>query len=375
MVDLAADRSFDDILTEQQRLHSGAAEVAFCPVCGKAFRQNSYSVSLSDSIRAHIRSKSRTCDAHARFRAVALSPVGPNYQCPAQQCTASYRSIAHAWAHFIFANDDVHRSCKVRHLDPSERARQRTVAREAEAARRERERMLYASAKSNMLDLVEQLVAEGVDPNAGGEDGFTPLMTSAEAGHTSIVTYLLRKGKDRGCLPNAQNKYGQTALSLAAQNNQLDCVSALLADDDVNLTLRGNAGLNAAQMARQAGHEIVAGLISERDSARQIDLLMKAVEQVRERRDFDSMEQRLSEILKLTGTDQMVAASGQDQDEDEYNLEDEEAHMCVVCLCKPVEVALAPCWHAQCCAECATVLEDCPICRGPIVNVQRIYLP
>lgn len=46
---------------------------------------------------------------------------------------------------------------------------------------------------------------------------------------------------------------------------------------------------------------------------------------------------------------------------------------CSVCLDASPEVVLLDCGHVCCCAECATQLRACPICRARIVRVQRIY--
>jgi len=52
--------------------------------------------------------------------------------------------------------------------------------------------------------------------------------------------------------------------------------------------------------------------------------------------------------------------------------------ICAVCLDRPVNTALTPCFHAGFCNGCACVISfnryPCPICRGPVTGLQRIYL-
>eukprot|EP00951_Prasinocladus_malaysianus_P037885 scaffold410590_cov36-Prasinocladus_malaysianus.AAC.1 len=58
-----------------------------------------------------------------------------------------------------------------------------------------------------------------------GMSGYTPLMTAAEAGHPEVVSVLCSQP---ACDLNLQNTYGQSALSLAAQNNREAAVAELL---------------------------------------------------------------------------------------------------------------------------------------------------
>ena len=51
---------------------------------------------------------------------------------------------------------------------------------------------------------------------------------------------------------------------------------------------------------------------------------------------------------------------------------------CSICLTNPVDTALRPCFHASFCEECAGAISTrrlpCPICRGQVTGVQRVYL-
>eukprot|EP00966_Prymnesium_polylepis_P208840 4838172-Prymnesium_polylepis.1 len=65
----------------------------------------------------------------------------------------------------------------------------------------------------------------GANPNEVHDDGFTPLMTAAEAGHAEAVALLAASPL---CALDARNAYGQAALHFAAQNGHADAARALL---------------------------------------------------------------------------------------------------------------------------------------------------
>ncbi|XP_065361636.1 death-associated inhibitor of apoptosis 1-like [Calliphora vicina] len=47
---------------------------------------------------------------------------------------------------------------------------------------------------------------------------------------------------------------------------------------------------------------------------------------------------------------------------------------CKICFDKECNTAYIPCGHVVACAECSVATKDCPLCRGPIQNIVRIYL-
>lgn len=366
-------------LEHQRLLHAGDSTVpSSCPVCFKSFRQTSYSTTLIRSIRSHIRSVARTESASGTQPHLHFLESQSRLRCPVPSCLQQFDAASSLWAHFIDASDAAHSAFK---QAGAQRRSHRTAA---PLTALYKERLLYASAKANDADTVHRLLyVDDVAADAGGEDGFTPLMTAAEAGHANIVRMLL----DRGAAANAQNRYGQTALSLAAQNGRLGTVQRLLRARGVDVALRGNAGMNAAQVARAAGHAQVADAIARHDRPKQVGALLDAAmdEGMQVQNDFDSMEQRLAALFTQTGASLPSAVNGGDeddevcmQDEDDEEEEEEEADAgmaCAVCLFKKVNVALVPCWHAQYCAECAQSLDECAICRTKITFVQRIFLP
>eukprot|EP01066_Platyproteum_vivax_P011701 Platyproteum_vivax@DN5308_c0_g1_i1.p2 len=54
--------------------------------------------------------------------------------------------------------------------------------------------------------------------------------------------------------------------------------------------------------------------------------------------------------------------------------DDEPKKGCIVCMRNVVDCALQPCGHAQTCLDCGSVVEECPICRVPIMGRVKIFL-
>ena len=77
---------------------------------------------------------------------------------------------------------------------------------------------LHILAAVNGHEGVEALLYEGVDPNIRDSQGYTPLMTAAEAGDPHILGLLLGAGAD----PKAENKDGLTAAVIAERNRPVD---------------------------------------------------------------------------------------------------------------------------------------------------------
>jgi hypothetical protein len=240
--------------------------------------------------------------------------------------------------------------------------------------RRQIESDLYAAVKSGDSRRVMTALAGKADPNRGGEDGFTPLMTAAEAGHAVVVNLLCQHPLT---LVNAQNMYGQTALSFAAQNGRLDAVlvlcSARGADGPVNFELVSNTGFTAAQSARSAGRSAIADVIALAAREQQMETASRALFGVGDTDPpaFDSLRDRLASLFPLS----QLPAPQFPIDNDDFDLELDESRLCVVCMDANIETALVPCFHAQFCADCAKSLRGCPVCRGAVHRVQRIYLP
>ncbi|XP_022341160.2 E3 ubiquitin-protein ligase MYLIP-like [Crassostrea virginica] len=53
----------------------------------------------------------------------------------------------------------------------------------------------------------------------------------------------------------------------------------------------------------------------------------------------------------------------------------QECFVCRVCMDKEISTTLCPCGHMVCCTDCASRLEECPVCRTGINKIQPVFLP
>ena len=121
---------------------------------------------------------------------------------------------------------------------------------------------LYSAAKSGRLDVVQMLLSRDVSPNTSIDDGFTALMTAAEAGHAEVVKVL---ANHPDCELSARNSYGQTALGFAAQNNRVEAALAIIQARNgiADIEAKCGGGRTAAEVARTAGHNHLADVLAE----------------------------------------------------------------------------------------------------------------
>jgi ankyrin repeat protein len=102
-------------------------------------------------------------------------------------------------------------------------------------------------------EVVRDLLARGVDPNARDRHGQTGLMLAAHAGHLATVHLLIEHGADL----NSTAKYGLSAVMLAVVAGHQE-IALALARAGANLSLRGAgapgfAGKTAADLAAARG--------------------------------------------------------------------------------------------------------------------------
>jgi len=116
-------------------------------------------------------------------------------------------------------------------------------------------------------DMVEILLEQGADVSLLNKDGWNALHTAAEAGQREILVMLMARGlKPETGVTEALFPYiteGSTALHLAAQNNQIAAVEALLATG-MDANIRNNKGetpLYSAVMRRRSGIRLLECLL------------------------------------------------------------------------------------------------------------------
>ncbi|KAG1663279.1 hypothetical protein FOA52_006320 [Chlamydomonas sp. UWO 241] len=134
---------------------------------------------------------------------------------------------------------------------------------------------LYIAALKGHLcvvrSLVDSLVACGIDwPSCTFPDGWTPLMAAVVAGHTHVVRWLLASatqqagGRGAACLLAASNRYGQSALHIAARKGSPQLLRLLLfAGGHDALGAADALGLTPMDVAVKHSHQHAASLFAE----------------------------------------------------------------------------------------------------------------
>jgi ankyrin repeat protein len=107
-------------------------------------------------------------------------------------------------------------------------------------------------------DAAEALLDAGAAINAHNAGIGSVVYLAAAARHEALLTRLLERGADANLTP----EWGLTPLMVAAQQGNLPVVSALLTHG-ADPARRNPAGRSALDLARDAGHPEVAGVIEK----------------------------------------------------------------------------------------------------------------
>merc|ERR1711970_1218387 len=315
-----------------------------CPACHRILRPRSNDPEACwASLKQHLKTVGSRCASHKRASEAffARTPA----RCPV--CSEGFSSTKEAVIHCCSAPDEAHvafRSAPPARMDAHEAVvREQKEAAVITAALKLASKM-YAAAKSGRSDEVMEHLRNGADPNGGGEDGFTPLMTACEAGHEAVVDVILNHG---ACQINQRNRYGQTALCLAAINGRTAVVLRLLQDEGVDVECVGG-GLSVAEKARKAGFTGLADILADASTNKQVGKILLAVTEGCASGTFDSLTQRVETLS--TG----LGAVRREKSEDEVAVYSDK--LCTVCLTQPIEMVITPCFHACLCAQCAGAL-------------------
>ncbi len=57
----------------------------------------------------------------------------------------------------------------------------------------------------------------------------------------------------------------------------------------------------------------------------------------------------------------------------EYAMAEDELKLCQICYEEDIDALFYDCGHVCACQTCAKQLEDCPICRKPVINVVKMF--
>ena len=114
---------------------------------------------------------------------------------------------------------------------------------------------LIKAATENDVDgmlLLLEMHADEIDINyRENVDEQTPLICAVKSGHSEVVEILLQ---NENIDPNAHNKYGNHALSLATYFNHIECVRLLLQHPRIDINNKHAEGDTALSLAKTKGH-------------------------------------------------------------------------------------------------------------------------
>ncbi len=114
------------------------------------------------------------------------------------------------------------------------------------------EEILLINAYEGDTKKVKELLSRGVDVNAVGEHGETPLLAAVNSGKIDIVALLLAHGANL----EARNFQESTPLILACQYGHAT-ISAMLVEMGADLSVRDFNGYDSLMIAAARGHDLV----------------------------------------------------------------------------------------------------------------------
>ncbi|XP_019623885.1 PREDICTED: ankyrin repeat domain-containing protein 29-like [Branchiostoma belcheri] len=118
--------------------------------------------------------------------------------------------------------------------------------------RKDRATPLWIASQMGHADIVKELLDAGAQVDAAREDGATPLFKAAHKGHVEVVRSLVNHGATFELLNN-----GESALHAAALFGHLKVVKDLVAAG-ANVNLKNKEGQTPAELARDAGYDVIA---------------------------------------------------------------------------------------------------------------------
>lgn len=144
-------------------------------------------------------------------------------------------------------------------------------------------------------DVAKVLIHHGADVNLAKNDGWTPLMSAAQHGHMTIAQTLLNAPEIR---IDAKSANGETALMAAAFYGKAD-IAKVLIDHRADVNAADNKGWTPLMHAAQQGHrETVEALLDKHADIKHTDKDGMTVFDIIERKDLNTVNGMLLELLK-----------------------------------------------------------------------------
>ncbi|PJZ46995.1 ankyrin repeat domain-containing protein [Leptospira brenneri] len=113
-----------------------------------------------------------------------------------------------------------------------------------------REHRLFLAVEKGNLELVKELLSEGVSINAKDSLGNSPLIKAADEEELVIAKFLIQRGAN----VNLRNLTGETAIYRAVYRGNLDLVK-LLVGAGAETKVKTVGGISLAELAEERGEE------------------------------------------------------------------------------------------------------------------------
>ena len=228
-----------------------------------------------------------------------------------------------------FGMEPIHHAAKKEHLTVVKLLVQRNRNLN-KSINKARQKALHMSVRFKDIEIVKELLKSGARINVKDMHKITPLINACQLGFCKIAKLLIENDASL----NLQDVDGNTALHWAVINNKTDIVQMLLDDKRCILNIKNRKGMTPIALAFQGNHLDIAKMISD-------------------------------EMTKLI---------------DISRNQSENVNNCVICYeSKDGTYAFLPCGHACACKNCCDIIKsdpnkNCPICRGNVVQYQKIFI-
>jgi len=100
--------------------------------------------------------------------------------------------------------------------------------------------------------------------------------------------------------------------------------------------------------------------------------------------DFDGNEKRIEGTVTVEETNSSSVQMKENENvqiipkikpSNERESRDDDLRMCKVCMDREMNVVFLPCGHFVACVDCASVMDNCPVCRTKIKGNVKTYWP